>query len=103
MTNKISSKITNEISQTISYIPGLVGLASIDLTKNATVLNKDNFDKAILLDEVGSSTNISIAIIVTENVRSEVIVSEIESSIYSFAEKNDISISKIIVYIRGVK
>jgi len=99
----MTNKILNEVSKIISFIPGLVGLAPIDLTKKASVLNPINFKKAILLEETKSSMNISIAIIIATNVRSEVVVSEIESSIYIFAKKNKISISKISIYIRGIK
>ena len=99
----MTKKLTSEVLKTATFVSGLVGLANSDLTKASTELSKENWDKAILIEETNKGSKISIGIIVDSDVRTKIVAFEIHSSIKALLKKNNIKLDKLNVYVRGVK
>ena len=99
----MSKELVQLIVNSVSFIPGIVGLSTIDLNMNRDALSEKDWPKSVLISETDKRFEVSIAIIVSHEINSKTISKEIHSSIYSIFEKNSIKLSKINIYIRGVK
>lgn len=99
----MNNKMHDKILKTIMLVSGMVGFATVDLSKKATLLPEEKFSDAISIEDTPKGFVISAAIIVDVDVRSKIISHEIHSSIKALMKENGFKIYKINIYIRGVK
>lgn len=97
------NKILNELLKTITFIPGIVGLAAMDLKKSSNALKESDWHKAIEVSQVPKGFEVSIAIIVSKDIQTKIIAREVESSVKNLAKKNKTKLNNLNIYIRGVK
>ena len=96
-------KITKELLKTITFVPGLIGIANVDLTKSASALPEDKWTNGITAEETSKGLKICIAIIVDADVRTKVVSNELMLSMKTVLKLNRIKMDKINIYIRGVR
>ena len=97
------NKILNQLLKTITFIPGIVGLAAMDLKKSNNALKESDWNKSIEVSQVPKGFEVSIAIIVSKDIQTKMIVREVESSIRDLAKKNKTKLNDLNIYVRGVK
>lgn len=95
--------LINEIIKVTSFVPGLNGLANVEFAEPAKLLEEAEWNKSISLVETNQGMNITIAIFVSSDVRTKIIVSELSSAIKSVLSKKKIKLNNILVNIRGIK
>lgn len=96
-------KIQNEIVSLVTFIPGIEGIASIDLSKSNSPLSEEEWLKGVSIIEGQKGYEISIALIVKRDVASKTVSHELDSAIRVAAKQNKFKIDKINIYVRGVK
>lgn len=99
----MSKELINSIVNSVSFIPGIVGLSKIDLNKKRDALLEKDWPKSVLISESDKGFDVSIAFIVSREINSKTISKEVHSSISSIFENQAIQLNKINIYIRGVK
>ncbi len=99
----MTKKLTTTLIKKISNVPGLAGLSPIDFARKKRVLSKDELTKGISAEETPKGLLIRIAIFVNIDIRSKLVVQEINSSVKSIFKTEDIKLSKVLIYVMGVK
>lgn len=97
------NKILNSLLKTITFIPGIVGLAAMDLKKSNNSLKEPDWIKAVSVTETSKGLNVSIAIIISREIQTKIIVKAVETSVRDLAKKNKTKIGSLNIYVRGVK
>ena len=100
----MSETLQEELLKMISFIPGVVGLASADLTKSNMSLPEARWANGVDVEMITEGKySVSIAIIVNKDIKTKIVVSEIESSVSSLFKKNKLRLSDLNIFVRGVK
>lgn len=95
-------KILDLIQKTITFIPGVVGLASIDFNMSNNALKESAWSKAFLVDKTNEGLSLSMAVIVSKDIQAKIIAKEIESAVISIMKKEKINLLKLDIFVRGV-
>lgn len=97
------NKILNSLLKTITFIPGIAGLAAMDLRKSNNSLKETDWSKSVTLTETPKGFEISIALIISKEIQAKIIAKEVESAIRNLAKINKTKLGSLNIYIRGVK
>ena len=96
-------KLINEIINATSFVPGLNGLADVDFASTPKSLEEAEWSKSVSLVDTNQGTNVTIAIFVSPDVRTKIIVSELTSAIKDVFKKNKTKLNTVLVNVRGIK
>ncbi len=104
MTEKQISELREGIVSSISTVPGLVGLVNKESEAlTSRVLAEKNYGKGIDIIHTSKGFEVKIFIIASLNVRTEIVAKELSSAVESYFKINKCKVSKINIYIKGVK
>ncbi|NQZ28903.1 MAG: Asp23/Gls24 family envelope stress response protein [Mycoplasmatales bacterium] len=104
MTEEQINELREGIVNSISTVPGLVGLVNKESqAQTLRVLTETNYGKGIDIIPTSNGVEIKIFIIASLNVRTEIVSRELSSAVESYFKANNYKISKINIYIKGVK
>lgn len=99
----MSDKIQAAIVGLITFVPGIQGISTIDLTKSNIALNEEDWAKGVSISEGKKGFDVSIALIIKRDVSARTISQELDSAIRIMAKQEKVKIDKINIYVRGVK
>ena len=99
----MSEKLEQLILRTITIIPGIVGIVSMDFDKSSRPLKEEKFLDGILVENTSKGFNLSIALLVKHNTNINVVIKEIDTAIRNILTKKTIKLQNLKIYIRGVK
>lgn len=97
------NKILQSLLKTITFIPGIVGLAAMDLKKSNNSLKEADWIKALAVTEAPKGLDVSIALIISKEVQAKIVAREVEQSIRDLAKKHKTKLRTLNIYVRGVK
>ncbi len=104
MSKTETKKLINGLIKSISTVPGLIGFANKDsVAMNPKKLEKDAHEKGIEIIETSKGYIINLNVILSVNIRMEIVARELSSSVKSFFKSIDKKIANTNIYIKGVK
>lgn len=96
-------QILEALLKSISFIPGINGLAAMDLSKTNGALKEESWEKGILIDETPKGLEISIAIIVEKDINTKIVAKEINQAVKVALKPGNQKLVNLNIYVRGVK
>ena len=99
----MDKKIQQKIIETITMIPGLIGLANLNAKASSKALAEKDFSKGYDVLENKTGLDISLAVIVNGDVRTKVVVGDLKTTLIGTLKKENIKLNKLNVLIKGVK
>lgn len=99
----MSELLINEIVKASAFVPGLNALANADLSQEAKPLDEKNWDQGVILTSTPNGFDVTIAIFVAPDIRTKIIISELNSAIKNVFKKNKVKLNDILVNVRGIK
>lgn len=96
-------KLQEALLKSITLVPGIVGLAAMDLSKSNTPLKEDEWDRGMYMNESPDGIELSIAIIVSKEINAKEIAKEINSSLMQVIGNNEAKLANLNIYMRGAK
>ncbi|NQZ66117.1 MAG: hypothetical protein HRT99_02775 [Mycoplasmatales bacterium] len=99
----MTEKMKKEILMAATTTSGLNGLSTIDINKPGIELPKNKWINALNVENTPKGYVVSLAIIIDIEVRSKIVSYEISSTIKDLFKKKKLKLSKVNIYIRGIK
>lgn len=96
-------QLLEALLKSISFIPGIVGMAAMDLSKTNGALKEESWDKGIQIIESPKGLDVSIAIIASKDINTKIIAKEINQAVKVSMKAAGTKLSSLNIYIRGVK
>lgn len=97
-------QLIETILKRISFISGIVGLASININSNNLPLPEDSWFKGIEVILINDSKYvISIAIIIDKEIRLEIISREILVVVKQELRKQKLRLAELKIFVRGIQ
>lgn len=95
-------KISKQIIQVLTFIPGIASFANIDFESKSFILKAEDYEKSFRMSSSERGKIFSLAIIVNRNTRAKIVCREIVSHLTKLFKDEKVSFSRINIYIRGV-
>ncbi|WP_027334240.1 hypothetical protein [Mycoplasma elephantis] len=96
-------KIKEIVEKVLETTPGVYGLTKLDYTNNAfEIVDRNSWHKYIYLSEHNNIFAVKISIVIKDNVSSKNIAQSLTKTIVFLANKQNIQIKEILIFIRGV-
>lgn len=99
----MSEQLISEIVAACAFVPGLSALSNVDFSQEAKPLDEKNWNQGVVLSQTPSGFDVVIAVFVSPEVRTKVIISELNSAIKNIFKKNKVKLNNILVNVRGIK
>lgn len=96
-------QLLEALLKSISFIPGINGLAAMDLSKSNTALKEENWEKGIQIAETSKGLEISIALIIDKDINAKIVAKEINQAVKMALKAEGIKLLNLNIYVRGVK